>query len=122
MVISGSAVMILGAVVISSAIAGQPEQSSALDVLRKDCERYGMDYSRVVAASRGEETSRANDRRRWWDYLIVAAAVGIFVRLASWAAVPPIAMNLHWLPALAVVLIFSVTVCTWALWKTTRLS
>jgi glucose uptake protein GlcU len=122
MVISGSAVMILGAVVISSAIAGQPEHSSALDVLRKDCARYGMDYAKVAAAYGGEEASGTNDRRRWWDYLIVAAAVGVFVRLATWAAVPPIAMNLHWLPLLGVVLIVSLSACTWALWKTTKLS
>lgn len=122
MVISGSAVMILGAVVISSAIAGQPERSSALDVLRKDCERYGMDYAKVAAAYGGEESGGSNDRRRWWDYLIVAAAIGIFVRLATWATLPPIAMNFHWLPLLGLVLIGSVTACTWALWKTTRLS
>ncbi len=122
MVISGSAVMILGAVVISSAIAGQSEHSSALDVLRKDCDRYGMDFAKTVAANRGQETVGTNDRRRWWDYLIVATAVGVFVRLATWAAIPPIAMNLHWLPLLAIVLIVSVTACTWALWKTTKLS
>src|SRR6476469_9412167 len=44
LLISGSAVMILGALAISSAVAGQTEQSSANHVLRKDCERYAMDY------------------------------------------------------------------------------
>ena len=121
LVLSGSAVMILGALAISSAVAGEQEQSSTHDALRRDCERYDMDYDRTLAAYSGGETS-GHDKRRWWDYLIVAVAVGVFLRLATWAAVPPIAMNLYWLPVLVAVLIISLVACTRALWKTTRLS
>jgi glucose uptake protein GlcU len=118
MVISGSIVMILGAIAISTAVAGEQEHFSGHDALRKDCERYDMDFDDAVDAYSGEDLGDGNGRRRWWDYLIVAAAVGIFVRLASWAAVPPIAMNLYWLPVLTAVLIVSLVACTRALWRT----
>jgi glucose uptake protein GlcU len=122
LVISGSLVMILGALSISSAVAGQREQSSTQDALRKECDRYNLDYDRVLAEYVGRDFGGSQERRRWWDYLIVAAAVGVFVWLASRAAVPPIAMNLHWLAGLVALLIISLGLCTRVLWKTTRLS
>jgi drug/metabolite transporter (DMT)-like permease len=122
LVISGSVVMILGALSISSAVAGQREQSSTQDALRKECDRYHLDYDRVLAEYIGRDSGGAHERRRWWDCLIVAAALGIFVWLASRAAVPPIAMNLHWLAGLVALLIVSLGLCTRVLWKTTRLS
>lgn len=122
LVLAGSAAMIAGAIAISSAVAGQRENVSAQEALRKECDRYGMNYDRVLAEYSGEETAGGKQQRRWWDYLIVAAAVGIFLRLATWAAVPPLMMNLMWLAVLAVVLIVALAACTRALWKMTRLS
>jgi glucose uptake protein GlcU len=122
LVISGSAVMILGALSISSAVAGQREHSSTHNALRKECDRYNLDYDRVLAEYSGREFAGAQERRRWWDYLIIATAIGIFVCLASWAAVPPIAMNGYWLAVLVAVLVVALAACTRALWKTTRLS
>lgn len=122
LVISGSVVMILGALSISSAVAGRSEHSSTQDALRKECDRYNLDYDRVLAEYIGKDFGGVQERRRWWDYLIVAAAVGVFVWLASRAAVPPIAMNFHWLAALVAVLIVSLGLCIRVLWKTTRLS
>ena len=118
LVVSGSAVMILGAIVISSAIAGKDEHSSAHDVLRRDCERYHMDFDNALAAYRGHESAGDSGQRRWWDYAIIAAAIAIFVRLATWAAVPSIPVNYHWLPVLAAILILSLIACTRALFKT----
>ncbi len=76
----------------------------------------------MLAEYSGREFAGAQERRRWWDYLIIATAIGIFVWLASWAAVPPIAMNGYWLVVLVAVLVVSLGACTRALWKTTRLS
>ncbi len=120
LVVSGSGVMILGAIAISSAVAGERELSSAHEVLREDCERYGMNYDEVLAAQDEGEIGNRIGQRRWWDYLIVAAAIGIFVRLASWAAVPAIPVNLHWLPVLLAVLVVTLAACTRALWKTAK--
>jgi glucose uptake protein GlcU len=122
LVISGSAVMIIGAISISSAIAGQREYHSIHESLRKECERYKLDYERVLAEYIGRDFGGVQERRRWWDYLIVATAVGVFVWLASHAAVPPIAMNRYWLAVLGTILIISLVACTRALWKTTKLS
>jgi glucose uptake protein GlcU len=122
LVISGSAVMIIGAISISSAIAGQRENSSIHQSLRKECERYNLDYERVLAEYIGRDFGGVQERRRWWDYLIVGTAVGVFVWLASQAAVPPIAMNRYWLAVLGTILVISLVACTRALWKTTKLS
>jgi hypothetical protein len=89
--------------------------------LRDECARYNLDYERVVAEYSGRETGD-HDRRAWWDYLIIAAAVGVFVWLGKNAAIPPIAMNFYWIGALAVVLFFALAACCFALWKTTRFS
>jgi hypothetical protein len=75
-----------------------------------------------LAEYSGQESESEGAGRGWWDYLIIAAAVGIFVWLGSQAAVPPIAMNFSWLAALAIILIASIAACTWVLWKRTRFS
>jgi Sugar transport protein len=113
LVVAGSLVMIGGAVAISSAVAGQDEHRSAHEVLRKDCERYGMNYEETLAQYRGEAPREKAERRRWWDYAIVLAAIGLFVRLATWAAVPAVSMNLRWVAVLGAVLILSVVGCGW---------
>jgi glucose uptake protein GlcU len=122
LVVFGSVVMVLGAVAISSAVAGEREQSSTEDALRGECDRYGLNYEEVLAEYRGHEIGGGSDKRRWWDYLIIAAAVAFFAWLASQAAVPPISMNVAWLALLGVVLVASLSACTWALWKKTRFS
>jgi hypothetical protein len=53
---------------------------------------------------------------------MVGTAVGVFVWLASQAAVPPIAMKRYWLAVLGTILVISLVACTRALWKTTKLS
>ena len=122
LVISGSTVMILGALAISSAVAGQGEHASIEDRLRKECDRYNLNYEQVLAEYSGRESSEELARRGWWDYLIIAAAVAVFVLLASNAAVPPIAMNFAWIAVLGIVLVASLGACCWALWKRTRFS
>jgi glucose uptake protein GlcU len=122
LVIAGSLIMIFGALSISSAVAGEHERSSTHDALRSECDRYHLDYDRVLAEYSGEESGGEAVGRGWWDYLIIAAAVGIFVWLGSQAALPPIAMNFSWLSGLAIILIGSIAACTWVLWKRTRFS
>jgi glucose uptake protein GlcU len=122
LVVGGSLIMILGALSISSAVAGEHERSSTHEALRSECERYQLDYDRVLAEYSGRESAGGQAGRGWWDYLIIAAAVGVFVWLGSQAAVPPIAMNLSWLAVLAIILIASIGACTWVLWKRTRFS
>jgi glucose uptake protein GlcU len=121
LVITGSLVMVLGALAISSAVAGQGEHSSASDAVLAECNRYNLNYDKVLAQFRGELEEHGKGRG-WWDYLIVAAAVGVFIWLGSQASVPPIFMNFYWLAVLGVVLIIALVACAWALWKATKFS
>jgi len=121
LVIAGSVAMVLGALSISSAVASQGEHSSTSDAVMAECNRYKLNYDRVLAEFRGELEERRK-ARGWWDYLIIATAVGVFFWLGSQAAVPPLSMNLYWLLALSVILMVSLVACAWSLWRTTKFS
>lgn len=121
LVIAGSLVMVLGALAISSAVAGQGEYSSTSEAVLAECNRYGLNYNKVLAEFRGDADEQSK-RRGWWDYLIIAAGVGVFIWLGSQAAVPPISMNFYWLGALGVILVLSLVACGWTLWRTTKFS
>jgi glucose uptake protein GlcU len=53
LVVSGSLVMIAGALAISTAVASAREQASTNMALLRECNRYGLDYNRVLAAQAG---------------------------------------------------------------------
>ena len=110
MVLGGSVIMILGALAISTAVAGEREHHSRNLAIERECDRYSLDYGAVIAAQVGSEFD-ASERRRWWDYAIVAAAVAVFLWLGLQARVPDIAMNHAWLLALLVVLIGTLIYC-----------
>src|SRR6202789_1320976 len=80
MVLGGSVIMILGALAISTAVAGEREHHSRNLAIERECDRYSLDYGAVLAAQVGSEFD-ASERRRWWDYAIVAAAVAVFLWL-----------------------------------------
>jgi hypothetical protein len=91
------------------------------EAVLRECDRYGLDYNRTLAAQAGDEFGDGT-RRRWWDYAIVAAATGIFVWLGAGAVVPPLEMNLGWVGVLCVALIASLAVGGWSLYRRTRFS
>lgn len=121
LVIAGSVVMVLGALSISSAVAGQGEHSSTSHAVLAECNRYKLNYEKVLAEFRGELEERRK-ARGWWDCLIIAAAVSVFVWLGSQAAVPPISMNFYWLAVLVVILVVALVACAGALWRATKFS
>jgi hypothetical protein len=122
LVVAGSVVMILGALAISTAVASGREHLSTNLALERECDRYGLDYQEVLAAQSGEEFGSRDERRRWWDVAIVLAASGVFLWLGLHAVVPPIAMNIGWLAILSFLLLVSLVVAGWALWRNTRFS
>jgi glucose uptake protein GlcU len=122
LVVAGSALMILGAVTISTAVVSSREHVSNNLALVRECERYGLDYSEVLAAQSGNDLGASSGTRRWWDVAIVVAASGIFVALGVRAVVPPLAMNMGWLYVLTAALIASLLGAGWALWRNTRFS
>ena len=120
-VVAGSLIMILGALAISTAAASAEEHSSTNEALLRECNRYNLDYHHSLMAMAGlEDEKRAAKTRRWWDYLIVAVAAGLFVWFAWGATLPPLQMNLRWTAALCVALVILLFGSGWALWKRTR--
>jgi drug/metabolite transporter (DMT)-like permease len=122
LVVVGTVVMILGALAVSTAIASARELSSMNDALCRECDRYSLDYERVVQIYGGVDAKDRDQRRHVGDYLIVAAAAGVFIYLGVNARVPALAMDFGWLWALGAVLVLSAATCAWGLWKTTRFS
>jgi len=119
LVVAGSIIMILGALAIGTAVASAREVTSNNEAVLRECDRYGLDYNRTLAAQAGDEFG-GNEKRRWWDYAIVATATGFFIWLGAQAIVPPLAMDMRWVAALAVVLAVSLAVGGWSLWRRTK--
>jgi glucose uptake protein GlcU len=122
LVIGGSVLMILGALGIGMAVASAKEQNSTENAILRECRRYGLDYDRTLQAMSGDEFGSRSEQRRWWDYAIILAATSIFILLGVRAAVPNLAMNLHWVAALAAILLVSLIAGAWCLGRRTRFS
>lgn len=120
LVIGGSVVMILGALAISTAVASEQEQHATNEVVRRECERYGLDHEKVALSQLGDELDRSAGAKRWWDYAIVFFSTAVFVWLGVRAVVPPLQMNLHWLGVLAVFLLIALAAGTYCLGKRTH--
>jgi len=120
LVMGGSLMMILGALAISTAVASAKEHSSTNEVVLRECNRYGLNYHRTIMAQAGDEFGGREERRRWWDYAIVLTASGVFVWLGVHAVVPPMAMNIRWIAVLAVLLVVSLGIGGWSLWRRTK--
>jgi glucose uptake protein GlcU len=121
LVIAGSLLMLLGAVAISTAVASGQEHISTEAALVRECDRYGLDYHRTLMAQAGvEDAEQAAKPRRWWDYCIIAAAVGLFVWFARGTVIPPLALNIPWIFGLTALLIVFLLAGGSMLWKRTR--
>jgi glucose uptake protein GlcU len=122
LVIAGSVVMIIGALAVSTAVATSREHTSTNDSLVRECSRYNLDYHSVFEAYTGAGTKDRDEKRGWWDYLIVAIAVGAFLYLGVNARVPSLGIDMTWLCILSGVLLVTAAVGGWGLWKATRFS
>jgi hypothetical protein len=114
--------MILGALAVSTAVATEGENAQTNQTLLRECNRYGLEYERVLRSYSGIEAGNRDERRGWWDYAIVAAAVGVFITLGMNARAPELGMNVAWLWVMAAVLVVTAVGCGWGLWKVTRFS
>jgi len=121
LIASGSLIMILGALLISTAKSSGGEVSSQHEALERECNRYDLNYHRVLEAHMGEPDGPSG-RRRWWDILIVAVAAGIFVYLGSRAMAPALALNRAWTAVLSVLLLVGLLACGLRLYRETRFS
>ena len=123
LVLGGSVTMIAGAALIASGAATGGEHASQREAIRRECDRYGLDHLRTLSAASGDDAgTQLQGRRRWWDYVIVGAAISVFLSLAGKAIVPPMGINRIWLVALTAALMFGLVIGTVRLWRTTRFS
>ncbi len=120
LVVTGSIVMIMGALAVSTAIATEREHASTQEALLRECDRYDLEYGRVLSSFSGVGRNDGQFHRDWWDYAILLCAVGVFVVLGLQAGVPALAINRTWTAILSVVLIVTAVACAWRLWKGTR--
>jgi drug/metabolite transporter (DMT)-like permease len=121
LVVAGSIIMILGALAISTAVASEEEKECTRQALERECHRYNINYEETLLSMSGiEDEARGRMGKRWWDYLIVTAAFGIFLVLLRGTHIPPIRMNGGWLLALIVMLLATLGVAGGMLWKWTR--
>jgi hypothetical protein len=107
--------MILGAILLGSAIASARENTSRNEVIQRECTRYNLDYLETLRAMSGMDPEHPGKGRRWWDLLIMLAAIAFFVCFARTAAIPAIPMNHFWLIILTVVLLAVLIVGAWRL-------
>jgi glucose uptake protein GlcU len=126
-VIAGSLVMLLGALAISTSVAGPEELVSTTHAITRECHRYDLDRARVLASQTGSQSNRqtgdlSSGGRRWWDYGILIAAIGVFAWLADGVAPPHLVMNLFWVWILLALLVLIFLAGGWWLWKRTGFS
>jgi len=104
-------------------VAPESERAAVLEVLARECDRYGLNLEVTVSTQLGKDPlGAATGGRRWWDFLIVALATGTFAWLARYATRPPITMAGAWIAVLVVLMLALLVGCGWLLWKYTRFS
>lgn len=118
--VGGSLVMLVGALTITTATAPAAEQAAGEAAMRRECRRYGLDFEQCRAAQRGVVHGDMPRRRPWWDALIIAAALAVFVWLGWQAQLPPLAVNVFWIATLGGVAFCVAVGCGWLLWRRTR--
>jgi hypothetical protein len=120
-ILTASAVMILGALAISTTAASVAERDSCVQAIARECRLYDMDLAETVATQDGAEpVSSSAHRRRWWDYAILLGALAVFVRFAFYASRPPLAISYGFASLLIGVMLLFLIGGGWALWKYTR--
>jgi multidrug transporter EmrE-like cation transporter len=115
--------MIAGALAICSAKASESERVSWKAAMERECVRYDLDSGRVSSSLLGEDPlSKDVPVRHWWEVVVAAAAVGVFLWLAVGARHQPVAVNYGWGAVLVGVTLVCLVGCGWLLWKKTKFS
>jgi drug/metabolite transporter (DMT)-like permease len=123
LIIGGSLVMIAGAVAISFAEAPASEQMSWKKAMERECARYNMNPEQVAAVLGGADPYAAQHiKRHWWEALVVAGAIGVFIGLAAVSTHQAITVDVPWMIALSLASVVFLLVSGMLLWKRTRFS
>jgi drug/metabolite transporter (DMT)-like permease len=123
LIIAGSTIMIAGAVSISLAAPPPSELENWNGAMRRECDRYALDTGTVAAVVSGDDPlADRKHTRRWWEVLIMAAAVGIFIWLAVGTRAQHIYVNIPWMLLLIAGTIVPLVLVGTLLWRRTRFS
>jgi hypothetical protein len=123
LILSGSAIMIAGAVSISMAEPPPSEMENWNAAMHRECSRYELDAKNVAAVVAGNDPlADTKHPRRWWEILIFLTAVGIFAWLAMGTRAQHISVNLPWMIVLMVGTLIPLGLCGTLLWRRTRFS
>ena len=120
-VIGGSLLMMAGVAAIALSSATGQEQVQWKEAARRESRRYSIAEDYIEARMQGRQVAgEIKPPRSLLDWLLVAAATGIFVILAAMARAPM--MSFHLWPAMLLVTATLVLLlfCGLALWRTTR--
>jgi drug/metabolite transporter (DMT)-like permease len=122
-VIAGSILMIAGAIAIGYAEPAVAELASWQQAMWRECDRYGLDKERVAAQVRGEDPiAQESTRRQWWELILVAAAMGVFLWLGIGTHGQPLVVNVPWMIVLVTLSLAFLAACARMLWRRTRFS
>ena len=121
LIVAGSSIMIAGAVSISLAAPPPSELENWHAAMHRECVRYRLDSAEVGAVVAGDDPVHDHlSERRWWELLIVSAALAIFVWLAAGTRSQHIAVSLPWMTALIVGTLIPLGIGGTLLWRRTR--
>ena len=123
LILTGSLVMIAGAVAISMADPGASELVNWKQARERECERYSLDVEKVAAVVAGDDPLADHPPvRHWWEAVVMIVAVGIFVWLGIGTVSQHLSLNMPWMIVLVVGTILPLGLCGTLLWRRTRFS
>lgn len=121
LIITGSTIMIAGAVSISMAEPPPSELENWDAAMHRECDRYALDAGSVAAVVNGDDPlADRKHTRRWWEVLIMLAAVAIFIWLAVGTRAQRIYVNIPWMLVLIAGTIIPLVLVGRLLWRRTR--
>jgi drug/metabolite transporter (DMT)-like permease len=122
MIVAGSTIMIGGAIAISMAAPPASELENWRKATLRECERYALNEESVSAVVGGDDPLAGKHEHRWWEALIMLAAVGIFVWLGVGMRAQHISVNLPWMLILIAGTVIPLGVVGTMLWRRTKFS
>lgn len=118
-VMSGSLLMMLGALAIALSSANESEHVSWKTAAQREGERYEVDDEYVRAGLEGVEFDTQRRGRSFLDWILILGTTGMFVGLALLAKMPQMHISMAWTIALVLAMLGLLATCGLALWWTT---
>lgn len=119
-VIGGSLLMGLGAVAIASSSTSEGELTSWQEAAQREIDLYRIDPHFVMTRMQGHDGEEAGAGRSWIDWLLITAALLVFVLLGALARIPQMNLHMGWLIALSVAMLVVLLACGLALKRVTN--